>query len=244
MPTPLEDFEQLAKARRTTRHFKPDVLPAGIIERLLECARWAPSGYNLQPTHFTVVDDAALKTRLVKACMNQKQVAEAPAVVIFSGDRNVARNNMDAFLKLDRDAGAIDEKYERLLRKVIPLAFNRGPLGIGLAWKSTLPALARLAIPVPSIPAVQRDYWLAKQACLAAMNFMLAAASGGLATVPMEGFDESRVRKVLHMPRSQHVVLVVPVGYAAEGVLKKTRLPLERLLHRNAWGPELKVSRP
>ncbi|HYF50472.1 MAG TPA: nitroreductase family protein [Planctomycetota bacterium] len=236
MPITLDDFEQLAKTRRTTRHFKPDPLPNGIVERLLDCARWAPSGYNLQPTHFTVVDDPALKQRLVAACMNQKQVAEAPTVVVFSGDRDVARNNMDVFLKSDREAGAIDEKYEQLLRKVIPLAFNRGPLGIGYLWKSTLPPLARFAIPVPSIPAVARDYWLAKQVALSAMNFMLAAAAAGLATVPMEGFDESRVRRVLKMPRSQHVVVVVPVGYAAIGTLKKTRLPLERMLHRNAWG--------
>jgi len=235
MPTDLDPFERLVKTRRTTRHFKPDPLPAGVLERLLDCARWAPSGYNLQPTHFTVVDDSALKARLVKACMNQKQVVEAPAVVVFSGDRDVARNNAAAFLKLDRDSGAIDGMYEQLLRKVIPLAFGRGPAGMGWLWKATLPPLARFAIPVPSIPAVERDYWLAKQACLSAMNFMLAAASAGLATAPMEGFDESRVRKVLNMPRSQHIVLVVPLGYAAAGVLKKTRLPLERMLHRNAW---------
>jgi len=54
---------------------------------------------------------------------------------------------------------------------------------------------------------------LAKQVSLAAMNFMLAAASGGLGTCPMEGFDESRVKKILGIGREKVVVLMMPVGY-------------------------------
>jgi nitroreductase len=138
-------------------------------------------------------------------------------------------------LKCDRDAGAIDEKYEALLRGIIPLAFGTGPAGVGWLWKATLPPLGRFVKPIPSIPAVARDYWLAKQVALSAMVFMLAATAAGLSTVPMEGFDEGRVRRALNMPRSQHVVLVVPVGYSATGALKKTRLPLEEMTHKNQW---------
>lgn len=67
------------------------------------------------------------------------------------------------------------------------------------------------------------------------MVFMLAAESAGLATVPMEGFDERRVRRILNISRSHIVALVVPVGYAADGHAEKTRLPLDSMLHINGW---------
>ena len=59
----LESFETLVRSRRATRRFKRDPIPDGLLARVLDTARWAPSGYNLQPTHFVVVTDPALKER-------------------------------------------------------------------------------------------------------------------------------------------------------------------------------------
>jgi nitroreductase len=70
---------------------------------------------------------------------------------------------------------------------------------------------------------------------LCARTLMLAAHAAGLATLPMEGFDEHRVRRVLRIPRSQIVPVVIAIGYAAEGNLKKSRLPMERVVHRERW---------
>lgn len=231
----LDVFEILAQSRRSVRNFKPDPLPAGLLERLLDCARWAPSGYNLQPTHFAVATDAALKQRLLPACMSQKQIAAAPAVVIFCADRRVIEHNFERVLAADRQAGAINADYERLLRKVTKLAFGHGPAGLGWLWKAALPPFLRFGMPVPSIPAVHKEYWLVKQAMLSAMNFMLAAHAAGLSSVPMEGFDAGLVRKAFGIPSSFIVALVVPVGYAADQSARKTRLPLEGMLHLNRW---------
>lgn len=167
--------------------------------------------------------------------MNQNQVTETPVTVVFCGDKRVAYRHFVHVLRHDKEAGAIDVEYETLLRKFVPLAFHTHPLGLGWLWKATLPPLARFAVPVPSIPAVRRRYWLAKQAALAAMNFMLAATAAGLATCPMEGFDERRVARVLKLPRSVLPIIVVPVGYTADDKTVKTRLPLERLVHREVW---------
>lgn len=231
----LEQFEALARRRRATRHFLSDPLPEGILGQLLDTAHWAPSGYNLQPTHFVVVTDPAIKQKLLKACMDQKQVTEAPAIVIFTGDRNVVANNFDRILASDLDAGCINQDYERLLRKVVPLAFGHGPAGAGWLWKAALVPFVQRFIPIPSIPAVHKRYWLTKQVLLSAMAFMLAAESAGLATVPMEGFDEWRVKRLLNIPRSHIVPIVIPVGYAADAHLSKTRLPLEGMVHYNGW---------
>src|SRR5688500_8439183 len=95
MPHDLESFEALVRSRRATRHFKPAAIPDDLLTRVLDAPRCAPSGYNLQPTHFVVVTDPTLKERLCPACMGQRQVREAPAVIVLTGDRRVAANHFD-----------------------------------------------------------------------------------------------------------------------------------------------------
>lgn len=236
MPEPsLSDLMPLIQRRRATRRFTDRDVPDATLDELLDAARWAPSGYNLQPTHFVVVRDATRREALRAACMDQGQITEAPAVVVFCGDRRVAYRHFEHVIRRDKEAGAINEEYETLLRKFVPLAFHTHPLGLNWLWKATLPPLVRYVAPVPSLPAVNRRYWLAKQAALAAMNFMLAATAAGLATCPMEGFDELRVSRLLKLPAAVLPILVVPVGYAADDQAIKTRLPADRLVHREAW---------
>lgn len=237
----LEMFESLVRNRRSIRHFSPTPIPDDLLHRLLDCARWAPSGYNLQPTHFVVVTRPEIKQRLFPACMTQRQILEAYATVVFVGDRRVWQHNAEEMLQQEVAAGTITQEYERLLRRVLPLAFSHGPLGSGWLWKALLLPAVAWFLPLPSIPAVKKRFWLAKQVSLAAMNFMLAAESAGLSTVPMEGFDERRVRCILGIPATCIVPMLVPVGYAADRPAGKTRLRLERMLHRETWNnrPEL-----
>jgi len=234
-PFDLDAFEQLARTRRSVRKFSSEPIPDGLLDRVLEISHWAPSGYNLQPTHVVVVTDSKIKEALCKACLGQKQVKEAPATVVFTGDRDVARNNLEAVISSEIEAGALNEAYANMLRHFVGLGFNSGPLGLGWCWKAVVAPLMRLNRPVPEFPAVHRRYWLAKQVMLHAMVFMLASHSAGLATVPMEGFDETRVRKLLGIPRSHIIPIVIPVGYSAGPALKKSRLDVEPFIHRNRW---------
>ena len=229
-------MERIIRARRATRHFRADPVPDGLLDRLVDIARWAPSGYNLQPTHFVVVTDPQVKQKLHHACMKQRQILEAPAIVVLTGDTAVAQNHFEAVIGMDRDSACITPEYEKLLRRTVPLAFGRGPAGIGWLWKSTILPLARLVRPIPPLPAVNKRFWLAKQTMLCAMTLMLAAEAAGLATVPMEGFDEGRVRKVLSIPRSHIVPVVIAIGYPGDRPTTKTRLPLTRILHHDGWG--------
>ncbi len=231
----LHAFVAMARRRRAVRHFKPDPVDPAVLAEALEAARWAPSGYNLQPTHFVVVKKRARREALRRACLNQAQVTEAPICVVFVGDRQVVANHFEQVLAADREASAISPEYERLLRRVVPMAFNTGPLGLGRLLKAVAAPLLRLFVPVPSLPAVECKAWLARQAALCAMNFMLAASAAGLATCPMEGFDERRVRRVLQLPRSMVPLIVVPLGFAAGDGAGKTRLPPSQLIHHDRW---------
>jgi hypothetical protein len=165
----------------------------------------------------------------------QRQVADAAAVVVITGDRGAAEHNFADMLAMEKSIGSMDDTYERLLRKIIPLVFGQGPLGLSWLLKAAAAPILGLITPTPSIPAVHKRYWLTKQTMLCAMNLMLAASSAGLASLPMEGFDERRVRRVLAIPRSQIIPVVIAIGYSADQDLKKSRLPLERFVHRNRW---------
>jgi nitroreductase len=231
----LDQYEKLVKARRATRHFKPDPIPQDLLRRLLDIARWAPSAYNLQPTHFMVVTDPEVKAKLRKACLDQPQIVQAPAVIVFAGDRDVAKHNFEKIIQMEKEAGVLNDKYESLLREFIKLDFSQGPLGFGWLWKVILEPVIRLLRPLHSMPAVHKKFWLMRQISLSAMTFMLAAQSAGLATGPMEGFDARRVKKVLNIPKRFVVPIITVVGYSQEGETKKTRLPLEDLLHSDKW---------
>ena len=52
-----DELLELAKSRRTIRVIKPDPVPDESIEKALEVARWAPSGFNMQPAEFLVLKD-------------------------------------------------------------------------------------------------------------------------------------------------------------------------------------------
>ena len=62
----LPDYDQvleLVRTRRSKRRFRNEVVEKDVIERVLEAARFAPSGHNAQPVEYVVVrDKEALQT--------------------------------------------------------------------------------------------------------------------------------------------------------------------------------------
>ena len=56
-----DELLELVKSRRTIRAFKADSIPDETVERLLEVARWAPTGFNTQPAELLVVRDPELR---------------------------------------------------------------------------------------------------------------------------------------------------------------------------------------
>ncbi|MGH7712654.1 MAG: nitroreductase family protein [Gemmatimonadaceae bacterium] len=57
-------FVATMRRRRTVRQFSDRPVPRSVLDNCLEAAGTAPSGANLQPWHFVVVSDAALKRQI------------------------------------------------------------------------------------------------------------------------------------------------------------------------------------
>jgi nitroreductase len=87
------------KERRSVRRYKPDPIPEEVVQRVLDAARLAPSGKNLQPWKFIVVRDESLKQRLVKACVGQAFIAEAPIVIVACAFPDNCYSRMGNYMK-------------------------------------------------------------------------------------------------------------------------------------------------
>ncbi len=84
------EFQDVIRKRRSVRHFINRDVPDETVFRLLDAARWAPTGGNLQPWEFILVRDRANRERLVDATFlgymtktgkPQKWIFEAPVII-------------------------------------------------------------------------------------------------------------------------------------------------------------------
>jgi len=57
---------ELVKERRSIRKFKSTPIPDEYVDRIIEVARWAPSGANSQPWEFIVVKKQELRDKIVE----------------------------------------------------------------------------------------------------------------------------------------------------------------------------------
>ena len=69
----------LVKKRRTIREFKPDPVPDEYITKIIEVARWAPSGFHTQPWEFVVIKNAEIKNQIVAALERHGPPIKDPA---------------------------------------------------------------------------------------------------------------------------------------------------------------------
>jgi len=83
------------RRRRSVRDFSSRPVPVDVIEACLRAASTAPSGANMQPWHFVVVSDPAVKRRI-------RQTAEAEERVFYS--QRASEEWLDALRPLGTDA--------------------------------------------------------------------------------------------------------------------------------------------
>jgi len=59
-------LRDLVEKRRTVRRFRSEPVPDEYIDKIIDVARWAPSGFNMQPWEFVVVKAPELKDKIVE----------------------------------------------------------------------------------------------------------------------------------------------------------------------------------
>ena len=93
--TLTKDFFEVITTRRSVRRYKPDPTPDELVKKLIDAARWAPTGGNLQPWMFFVVKDPQMKDAIVqttyvgydkKTGRPQKWIRNAPMLILVGVD--------------------------------------------------------------------------------------------------------------------------------------------------------------
>lgn len=83
-------LDALRKRRSIIRTYKKQALPSGIVEKLLEAARLAPSAGNVQPWEFVVASTQKTKMGISQAAFGQKDLQEASVVIVVCADEKRA----------------------------------------------------------------------------------------------------------------------------------------------------------
>ena len=107
-------------SRRSIRRFSEKPIPEELIETLLECARFAPSGLNNQPWRFIVVDDSALRAEISLLTHYSDIILSAPLLV------SVFLDTASSYHR-EKDLMAIGASIQNIL-----LAAHS--LGLGAVW--------------------------------------------------------------------------------------------------------------
>jgi len=88
----MDVFEAIQN-RRSIRKYKKQALPEDAVDKLIEAARLAPSAGNVQPYAIVIVKQESLRHQLSMAAMGQKDIAEAPVVLVVCANEKWAKES-------------------------------------------------------------------------------------------------------------------------------------------------------
>ena len=184
---PEKSLSQAIRDRRATPSFDGTPIPPEDLRKILEAGLSAPSGYNMQPWRFIVVQGEEQKKRLRGAAYNQGKVEEASAVIVACGDADGWRKDLEPILHMGLEGG-MSEGYAAQARNSVPNYLSH-------------------------FSSDEMHGWLNKMVMLAFTHMMLMAEVMGYDTAPMEGFEQEKVHEVLRLPLSYWVVALLAVGH-------------------------------
>ena len=193
------------QSRRSIRKFKSDEVPDAAIRELLDAARLAPSGSNLQATRFVVIKSPVERMRL-KECTPLPFVAHAPVIIACCIDREAMGNTL--------------ARYRELMEAQ---AFAGTPLDDPTLMEAA--AKRRSGMDQAAIKA-----YLTLNAAIAIEHIVLRAVDLGLGSCWIMMFDSAKTKRMLELDDRYDVVALLPVGYPDQSPAARPRLPLGDLI--------------
>lgn len=207
------DFYDLLRTNPTTRYYKPDPIAPDVLRRVMDAARWAPSGGNRQPLRFIIVRDRAKKLALKSLYLPMWQ--EYISVRMGSGPRSRLLEAADHFANHMEDIPVFVLALARLA-DVHPTDHQLGRLSI-VGGASVYPAVQNIL--------------------LAARHEGL-----GTALTTLHCALEPQLKPMFDIPDDISVAAVVMMGWPAQGFPQKLkRMPLDDMLFDETYGAPLRA---
>jgi len=167
---------------------------------ILEAACLSPSSFGMEAWKFLILESKDIREQLRPACWDQAQITDAShVIVILARPSLVAPSN--------------DYVKANFSRRELP-------------EDATLAYIDRYKwyMETEVLPRMSTYAWCAKQCYIALANIMTAAASMGIDSCPMEGFEKDKVESILKIDKKEcEVAVLVALGFRAGGQTPRRR---------------------
>lgn len=197
------ELKEVIESRRSIRRFRPDPIPDAYIEQILEAARLAPSGGNVQPWRFVLIQSPEARERLKELTL--AFVANAPLTIVCCTDLEANR--------------AYRERYKELLQA---RAFE----GVAMKMPETSESGSTTMNPD------QLKGYLNLNTALAVEHMILRATDLGLGSCWVMMFDRRKLRDWLQLEPNLVPVCLLPLGFADQHPNPRPRKSLNEIILR------------
>ena len=205
------DIFEIMHTMRAMRRLKPNPVPKGMIDKILDAGIRAPSGQNTQPWAFLVIEDDEGKR--------------------FFGDRYhywLAERFGDVLkitdnTKVGRNIAAARHLAEKMHE--VPVII----MVMGLRdWPFKVPKEQRVGLAPPSYGSVYP--------CVQNMLIACRALGLGASLTTMHQMFEPEIHDYYQIPENYGVVSVIPVGFPSGKFGPVSREPISAKTHYGKWG--------
>ena len=177
----IDELLDFLRTRRSIRRFRPDPIPDEYIEKMIEAARWSPSGANGQPWEFIIVKDQKTKNTIAELyreiryehyVIEQTRVEElrhhqlrsplkdlpafkdAPVLIIVCGDRRTFQASVLAGRFLGEECGLEGTYTKNIANATYGLILAATALGLGAQWLTIGTNWAEMLKPLLDVPPI------------------------------------------------------------------------------------------
>ncbi len=196
------ELSDVIASRRSIRKFREEDISADTVRLLMDAARLAPSGSNLQPSRFIVAQSPTAKEALGRYTP-YKFIVKASVIFVCCADLT-----------------AITTRERRLGELLQEGAFEGVDIDRNDVSITTSPIVDEEAVKA----------YLSLNVAIAIEHIVLKAVDLGLGSCWLGRFDRDKVKKYLALDESVHPVVLLPVGHPDQSPRARPRFALDKFV--------------
>lgn len=232
----LSGFQKVVRARRAIRIFDGTPIPEDVMRDCLGDAILSPSASNLQTYELYWLRDDAKKQAMAEYCLGQPAAETAGEIVVVVSRVDLWQRNLDKMMRIMTKDGKkpLEGPFADYYTRIVPMLMRTDALGVNNLIRRVVLWFRGLQGPTVRGPISRGDHRVYGhiQASLAAQTLMLSLAAHGYESCPMTGIDRKAIARMLGIPASAEVQMVIAAGQGKpEGLFSpRARLPFSDLV--------------
>lgn len=224
-------FRKTVQSRRAIRIFDGEPIPEDVVRECLADAILAPSASNLQCYEIYWLRDDGKKKLLGDLCLGQPAATTAGDLFVIVSRVDLWQSHLTKLSRIMTDngrkqlQGPIRDYYEN----IVPMLMKTDRWGFNNLMRRFMFWYKGRHEPTVNGPVTRADHRIYGhiQASLAAQNLMLSIVAHGYESCPMGGIDQRGIARLLGLPSTAEVTMVIGAGTGApQGLFgPRVRLP-------------------